>query len=135
MKQHAGVIVDSHTLDYGLGEDSPLSGLYELSGDILLIGVGYEKNTSLHLAEHRADYPAKTTKRSGAPIINENGERKWVLFDELGWNADDFPAIGRVYEESGGEFSKGKVGYAESILIPQREIVDFAIEWMGNYRA
>ncbi|MHC5100538.1 MAG: hypothetical protein ACYSOG_01745 [Planctomycetota bacterium] len=42
--------------------------------------------------------------------------------------------MGKAYEASGGVFSKGKLGYAESILIPHQKIVDFATEWIEKYR-
>ena len=35
--------------------DSPLGELYKNEGSILLIGVGYDSNTSLHLAETMVD--------------------------------------------------------------------------------
>lgn len=31
----------------------------ELDGYVLLMGVGYDKNTSLYLADARAEYPGK----------------------------------------------------------------------------
>jgi len=98
-----------------------------------LIGVGPDANTSLHLAEYRADFPGKTIQKCGAPII-ENGGRKWATFDDIDLNSDDFPKIGKAYEESEGELIRGRVGYAESLLIPQRSIVDFAVEWMEKHR-
>jgi len=46
--------------DHGLDdprENSPLARVYDRDGDVLLLGVGHDSNTSLHLAEHRADFP------------------------------------------------------------------------------
>jgi aminoglycoside 3-N-acetyltransferase len=126
-------ILEGHSLNNGLGEQSPLARIYDLGGSALLIGVGYESNTSLHLAEYRATFPGKVFKKCGAPI-SLNGNREWVTFDDLDTNEDDFSEIGKAYEESESEFLKGRVGYAESILIPQRELVNFAVEWMGNHR-
>ncbi|MFW6269831.1 MAG: aminoglycoside N(3)-acetyltransferase, partial [Bacillota bacterium] len=54
--QKAEEIISNHDLDYALGENSPLAKIYELEGLILLIGVDHDRNTSLHLAEYRADY-------------------------------------------------------------------------------
>lgn len=131
--RHAGLIVKDHSLSYGLGEESPLAKIYELRGSILMIGVGYDANTSLHLAEYRASYASKTIKCCHAPIT-ENGKRKWASFEDVEMNDEDFSGICKAYEESGGVFSKGKVGYAESILIPHQKIVDFATEWIEKYR-
>lgn len=56
---NAGDIVTGHDLDNGLGEHSPLARIYDRHGWVLLLGVGHERNTSLHLSEHRASYPGK----------------------------------------------------------------------------
>ncbi|MHC5184240.1 MAG: AAC(3) family N-acetyltransferase [Planctomycetota bacterium] len=131
--KYADMITKDHSLGYGLGEESPLAKIYELGGSILLMGVGYDANTSMHLAEYRANYATKTVKCCQAPIT-ENGGRKWVSFEDVDGNSEDFSEIGKAYEASGGVFSKGKLGYAESILIPHQTIVDFASEWIEKYR-
>lgn len=129
----ADFVVDNHSLANGLGAQSPLARIYELGGSVLSIGVSYDTNTSLHLAEYRANYPAKVIKDQGAPI-SEKGKRKWVTFEDLVLDSDDFLEIGKAYEESEDKVSKGKIGYAQSTLIPQRGLVDFAVKWMGNCR-
>ena len=57
------ILKDADVIDHSLsnifGEGSPIGKLYELNGDVLLIGVGYDKNTSLHLADVRAVHPGK----------------------------------------------------------------------------
>ena len=60
---NTGAVVADHSLDHPLGERSPLARLYDLDGHILLLGVGHANNTSLHLAEYRADYPGKSGSR------------------------------------------------------------------------
>ena len=122
-----------HSLEHRFGEQSPLARVYELGGNILSIGVSYDTCTSLHLAEFRADFPTKTYKKSGAPII-ENGERKWFMFNDLDYSSDDFLEIGKDYEQDPNKISRGKIGYAKSTLIPQRELVDFAIFWLEKNR-
>ena len=56
---NAEYLTGEHDLENIFGEGSPLSKLYDLDGYILLIGVDHSANTSLHLAEYRADYPGK----------------------------------------------------------------------------
>ena len=129
----AEYITANHSLDYGLGEDSPLGAVYRLRGSILLLGVGHENNTSLHLAEVRADFPGKKEQVQGAPIFAD-GKRKWVEQRDLDLNEDDFPEIGLAYQKAGGEQSSGSVGYGEALLIPQKPLVDFAVKWMETHR-
>ena len=57
--RYAKYLTENHDLSNIFGDGSPIGKLYELDGYVLLIGVGYDKNTSLHLADVRADYPGK----------------------------------------------------------------------------
>mgnify|MGYP004512855331 FL=1 len=50
--------------------------LYKLNGKVLLLGTGYDKNTSLHLADVRAQYPGKHNCIEHSAIL-ENGKRVW----------------------------------------------------------
>ncbi|MEJ2413478.1 MAG: AAC(3) family N-acetyltransferase [Anaerolineales bacterium] len=122
-------VTEDHGLDFGLGEDSPLARIYELDGWILLLGVGHESNTSLHLAEFRADYKGKKEISQGAPMLIE-GERRWISLREFDEHSDHFPEIGSAYQKSGDMVLHGKVSLAEALLIPQRSLVDFAVDWM-----
>ena len=80
----ADVITARHVLEDGLGAGSPLGRVYELRGRVLLIGCGHGSNTSLHLAEHRAEWPGKKRILQGAPIMDESGRRVWRRFEQLG---------------------------------------------------
>ena len=130
----AAEITRDHSLDYGLGDSSPLAKIYQREGWILMIGVGHENNTSLHLAEFRAAYKGKKEIKGGAPL-DVDGERRWVELEDFEEHSeDDFEDIGRAYLASGGKLLEGKIGQAESQLIPQVELVDFAVDWMEKNR-
>ncbi|MFX0075723.1 MAG: aminoglycoside N(3)-acetyltransferase [Candidatus Hermodarchaeota archaeon] len=126
--KYAKVIIENHKLEADIGENSPISRLYDLNGLILLLGVSHLNNTSLHLAEFRCDYPGKTYKRTGCAIM-VNNVRKWIEWTELEVDPDDFEQLGKDFESS-NEFTLGKVGEAEAHLISLRAIVDFAIKWL-----
>ena len=131
----AAEITQDHPLEYGLGDDSPLAKVYQNMGWILLIGVGHENNTSLHLAEFRADYQGKKVIKQGSPLMI-GGERRWVeLADFEEHSEDDFEEIGKAYLASGRTILRGKIGQAECQLIPQVELVDFAVGWMETHRS
>jgi aminoglycoside 3-N-acetyltransferase len=125
-------ITDSHALNNSLGDDSPLARLYEVDGWVLLLGVDHSNNTSLHLAEHRAEFQGKTTMGQGAPVI-VNGAREWITYSDVDWNDADFPQIGCAFEST-GQVTVGPVGYGEGRLMRQRALVDFAVQWMQNNR-
>lgn len=127
--KQAEFITHDHQLDFGLGDRSPLARLYDLEAWILLLGVKQDSNTSLHLAEFRADYRGKEEIKQGAPIL-VNGKREWVEIRDFDEHSEDFRRLGKAYRKSGGTQKVGKIGNAKSVLIPQRELVDFAVAWM-----
>ncbi len=130
--KHAEYLTRNHNLSNIFGEGSPIGKLYELDGYVLLIGVGYDKNTSLHLADVRAEYPGKhdTTEYSA---IMENGKRVWKAYDTLFVDGEDFDEIGTAFE---AQYTVQKVplGNGTITFMKQRELVDFAVNWMQQNR-
>jgi aminoglycoside 3-N-acetyltransferase len=129
----AELITAGHSLEHGMGEQSPLARLYDLGAWVLLLGVGHGNNTSLHLAESRASFPAKKTIQNGAPVLI-NGVRRWAEFEDLAYNETDFPQIGDAFGAETGKEITGLVGQAEARLMSQRALVDFGVAWMGKNR-
>jgi aminoglycoside 3-N-acetyltransferase len=121
--RHASALVSDHPLAWALGDDSPMGRFYDCDGWILLIGVGYDRNSSLHLAETRARY--RRTKLRRVPI-KRDGTIVWEEHPDV---ADDggvlFPGIGAAFDAT-GRVTMGHVGSAESRLMRQRDLVDFA---------
>jgi aminoglycoside 3-N-acetyltransferase len=128
--KYAPTILAHHALEYGLGEQSPLARMYDLEGWALLLGVDYDRHTSFHLAEYRCPGAQKVTL--GAPII-ENGTRVWKRFQDIEVDSDIFPAIGQDFEKD-HRVSIGKIGQAESRLLPLRAGIDFATTWLRRHR-
>jgi len=131
--KQAQFIIADHALEEGLGERSPLARLYDLDGHVLLLGVGHDRNTSIHLAEYRATFPGKRTISTAAPLLI-NGQRQWVAFQVLDYNDEDFVQIGAAFAEETGLVRQGQVGQATAFLMPQRPLVDFAVRWMEEHR-
>lgn len=130
---NANEIVETHELTSPVGDGSPLAALYRMDAQILLLGVGYDKSTALHLAEDRCDFGGKHTVHNGAPMIVD-GQRQWVEWDEMCPADDDFNAVGHAFADEKGLTRIGKVGRAEAKLIPMREFVDFAQIWFAGTR-
>ncbi|GAA0220787.1 aminoglycoside N(3)-acetyltransferase [Halobaculum roseum] len=127
---HAEAVTADHAYDSPMGEDSPLARLYER--DALIVRVGVDANTSLHLAEYRADYGGDP-ETNGGPVLVD-GEREWVEFTEPE-SRDDFREIEAAFEaEHGSEVWRGRVGDAEATICRMRPLVDFAAEWMEANR-
>jgi len=130
--KHAKFITENHELTGDLGEESPISRLYELDGQILLVGVSHENNSSIHLAEYRSDFPGKKYNKTGCAML-VNNQRKWVEWEELDLNPDDFEQLGADFEST-IDYKPGKVGEAKTHLISLRAIVDFGVEWLKTNR-
>jgi aminoglycoside 3-N-acetyltransferase len=129
----AAAITARHELDSPVGEGSPLRPMYQLGGEILMLGVGHDKSTTLHLAEDRADYAGRHRVHNGAPLRVAGG-RRWAEWEELWAADDDFDEVGDAFEAATGLVARGTVGQAGAMLLPQRELVDFAIEWFTRTR-
>ena len=126
--KHAGAITRSHGLEDSLGENSPLARIYDLNGSILLLGVGHEVNTSMHLAECRI--PEVTRLTQGGPVF-EGGKRLWKCYQDVDYNIEPFRQIGRDFEQS-HSVHKGYIGAANASLMKQRALVDFTVNQLNH---
>ncbi len=129
--RHAALVIEDHRLESPLGDSSPLARVYELDGHVLLLGVEHGNNTSLHLSEHRADW-AKPTQHQGTAMLVE-GRRKWVRFEQVHYDSEDFTKIGWDFVQT-GNVKAGKVACAKAQLMRQRDVVDFGVDWITRNR-
>lgn len=128
--KHSIDVTKKHALDYGMGENSPLGKIDELDGFILLLGTGYENNTSMHLGEHRSKQYGILTK--GSPIF-EGGKRVWRTFTDLDYNDEVFAKIGKAFEKQ-STVKKEKIGNADVRLMKQKDIVGFTAAYILKYK-
>ncbi len=130
----AAEITGQHWLDRGLDDSSPLGRLYELDARVVLIGVDHGNDTSLHLAEYRADFDGKKWTAHGVPLLVD-GVRSWVTYDDLDGDSDDFAEIGQAFVDAGGEELRFSIGAGEIRSCRMRSIVDFAMDWLVTHRS
>lgn len=130
--KYAQYLTENHDLCNIFGEGSPIAKLYELDGWVLLIGVGYDKNTSIHLADVRAEYPGKHNCTEYSAIM-ENGKRVWKAYNTLFVDGEDFEKIGASFEQE-CSVKKVDLGNATIIFMRQRDIVDYAAKWIEQNR-
>jgi len=128
--KHASYITANHSLAYSLGENSPLARLYDLDGKVLLLGVGFENNTSFHLSEVRAR--GTSTFKQGAPMF-VNGERKWVEYTDIVYDSELFGQMGKDFYNT-GLVKIFKVGVGNCYLFDQRPAVDFGVQWIERQK-
>jgi aminoglycoside 3-N-acetyltransferase len=121
---HAAEITAPHPLDVPHGPDSPIGRAHELDGEILLLGVGHDANTTVHLAENLAGVRYKVPKyvtemRSGELVRHHYYEvdhccANFALLD--GWL------------EARGHQQRGFVAGAPARLIGARDVVATALD-------
>jgi aminoglycoside 3-N-acetyltransferase len=128
----AECLMADHSLSDDIGDRSPVGKLYELDGHVLLLGVDHWNNTSLHLAEFRANYPGKRNIPTGSAMLVD-GQRQWVPYETLEGNPDDFGEIGAAFDEA-HNITVRRINDAEVRFFRQRLVVDFAVAWMEQHR-
>lgn len=119
--ENSAEIANNHSLDNGLGDESPLAYIYRNGGYVLMLGTDYETNTSMHYGEHKATGIKKVKKMS--PIL-ENNQKVWKEYVEIDYDEEKFPTIGEKFEKE-YELNKGNVGNASASLIYQPDLVNF----------
>jgi aminoglycoside 3-N-acetyltransferase len=129
---HAQNITKTHALTPAFGRNTPLGKIYALNGKILLLGVDHGNNTSLHLAEIMAELKNHPQETQGAAILQDNAQ-KWVEFQDIEYDEDDFIQIGAEFEKK-TNYQSQLVGQAPSKLLPARNLIDFAITWLKIHR-
>jgi aminoglycoside 3-N-acetyltransferase len=125
-------VVGNHELVDGFGEGSPLARLYSMDAWVLLLGVSHANNTSLHLAEYRADYPGKARVEEGSSVVVD-GRREWVQYADVDGDSSDFEALGNAFAQAGHE-AQQQIGAGTARLMRQRPLVDFAVHWFERHR-
>ncbi|HEY7303716.1 MAG TPA: AAC(3)-IV family aminoglycoside N-acetyltransferase [Bryobacteraceae bacterium] len=107
---------------------SPAGRVHELGGQVLLLGVGHDADTMLHVAELMAGVPYRTPKfctilQDGRPVRidyveNDHCCRRFVLAD--------------TWLRARGLQSEGPVGHAHARLFSAGDVVDAALEHLSR---
>jgi aminoglycoside 3-N-acetyltransferase len=119
-----------HHLRSHLGEQSPLAALEAAGARTLLLGVGYESCTALHLAEYRLNRPPVMQRYRCYVQHGSGGRKRWEFRAPL-LDATRFTEIGSELDRTGSA-RRGRVGDAEARLLPIRPAVQLAVEWMNH---
>jgi aminoglycoside 3-N-acetyltransferase len=97
--------------------------MYRLRAQILLLGVGHNRNSFLHHAETLVDGHRRKLRRF--PYLVE-GQRVWVEAPDVGDDNDThFPRIGADYAATAGIRQAG-IGRADCQLLDSVPFIDFA---------
>lgn len=118
--KYAKLLCNRHSLHFSLSEESPTARLYELKGHVLLLGVGFDYCTALHLAEYRSD--SRPILLQGA-AVEIDGRRVWKKYLDIELNSDEFILVELELKEKGALKSM-KIGNADAKLLRADVAVD-----------
>jgi len=140
---NANYLVKQHQLNYALGEGSPIERFIELNGKVALLGATLDAVTVLHFAEAKAKIKGKRTVSYKAPVLDDNGKRKWVeivdwdtngitdqfanLMNNGGMDAVETIARSYLLLERHKELVVGK---AHSYLFDAKDLVNYGIKYL-----
>lgn len=119
----AEVITAPQPLVPGHGPDSPIGRVHEHSGWVLLLGVGQDANTTIHLAEHLAGVPYRVQKWTTV-LVDDQPRR--VEFDEIDHCCRNFDLVDGWLDEKGLQ-RHGTVGRADSRLMRSSDVVNVMV--------
>ncbi len=93
--------------------------------------IARDLRAALHLAEHR--YLPSPPQRTYRCVTRYHGRRQWRSYRDVVLDDSDFEVIGEVIDKNVG-MARGYVGNAECRLMPMRQVVDIATNWMSDHR-
>ena len=117
----AARITQPHPIDIPHGVDSPPGRVFDLNGSVLLLGVGHDCNTTLHVAEAIAGVRYRQPKYA---TVLENGRPKRYEYGETDHCCERFALLD---EWLGEKQRRGKVGNADARLFRSRDAVAAAL--------
>ena len=129
--RYAEEITKDHSLEFCEGKGTPFEKLYQLNAFTLLLGVGFDRCTSLHYAESLV--PSRRTTVHHIPIVQE-GRKVWLKVPDMANdNGVHFPVVGAEFANS-HPIQVNHVGCANSMLFSTRELVDHAEAYFRRVR-
>ncbi|GAA3502787.1 AAC(3) family N-acetyltransferase [Streptomyces prasinosporus] len=125
----AAELLDRHHPHCHLGERSPLARLYDADAQVLLLRVGFEACSALHLAEYRMTPPPP--RRTYRCVVGAGGN--WISYEDAALDDSDFAAVGQRLPSDllvRREWSGRAV-----VLFRMRPVVDDATEQLSRHRS
>jgi len=121
---HAADITADHPLEVPHGLNSPVGRVYELDGQVLLLGVGHDADTTIHLAETMAGVRYRRPKYA---VVWNGAQAARVDYTEIDHCCQNFNLVDE-WLDAGHRQRRGVVGHAEARLAQSRNIVEVVLE-------
>ena len=120
---HAAEITRDQPVEIPHGPDSPVGRVHDFDGQVLLLGVGHDANTTLHLAENLAGV---RYRRPAVATVMVAGRVTRCHYEEVDHCCENFSLMDGWLEAAGLQ-RRGTVGHGEARLARSRDIVRLAV--------
>ena len=107
---------------------SPIARVHELDGRVLLLGVGHDSNTTIHLAEILGGAPYRVPKHI---TIEQDGLAVRIEYGENDHCCQRF-ALADEWLRARGLQSEGQIGHAHARLMRSRDVVSVVCEHLAR---
>ena len=124
----AGEITAVHRPDIPHGLDSPIGRVHELGGQVLLLGVGHDANTTVHLAENLAHVSYGRPKYL---MTVSAGQPTRLDYTEIDHCCENFRLLDQWLDADGAQ-RHGIVGNGRARLAGSRAIVQTALTHLAQ---
>jgi aminoglycoside 3-N-acetyltransferase len=125
----AGRLVADHRPLASLGVDSPFHRFLESGGDVLLVGVGHTRNSSLHVAEKVAGVPYRDQVAETRRVTADGTERVRVNRVHC---SEGFGVAGPLLRAAGLE-RRGQIGDATVRLLDGEALLDLIADTLRHH--
>jgi aminoglycoside N3'-acetyltransferase len=120
----APTITAPHPIDVPHGVDSPVGKVHELDGQVLLLGVGHDADTTVHLAEFLAGVRYRRRKHL---TVLQDARPVRLAYEEIDHCCENFRFVDAWLDARALQF-RGRVGHAEARLARAHDIVRVVID-------
>jgi aminoglycoside N3'-acetyltransferase len=124
----AAEITLPHPLEIPHGADSPVGRCHELDAQVLLLGVGHDADTTVHLAENLAGVRYRIHHES---TVLRDGRVMRARYSEVDHCCQNFSLLDAWLESEHAQ-RRGRVGRAESRLARAQDIVRAALRRLSQ---
>lgn len=113
-------IVAPHPMDVPHGLASPVGRVYEMDGQVLLLGVDHGSNTTIHLCENLAEVRYRRAKYI---TVLKDGQPTRFDYREIDHCCQNFALVDGWLDEKQNQ-RHGRIGNGETRLMRSRDIVN-----------
>ncbi|CAM4094976.1 AAC(3) family N-acetyltransferase [Lederbergia lenta] len=126
--KYAEEIISSHPLDDPEGIKSPIGKVFQLNGSILLLGVSFNANTVIHVAESVSEVPYRIV--ADMPLL-KNGKVEKVSVPLINHCCQNFSKMEPLLKSS-NLLSTHQIGKGIAQLMKAKDVVEIACEQLNR---